>query len=582
MRATRRWSGVLMVGAFVGLLGLVPGPDSAGAAEGDEGEERLPRRPLAPVTEPREPLLPQEMPDGRGFVPLPDRWTIAPPPYELNVKGHWWDPYNQNLLKGDRPMWGQDTFLNLTLASETLAEYRAVPTPGGVSAERAGSAALFGAREQGAFSQNLIVSADLFKGDTAFRPFDWRVKGTVIANLNFFDVRERGIVNVDVREGVNRRDGFFALQEFFVEAKYKDRSPNYDFVSVRAGLQPFSSDFRGFVFTDTNLGVRLFGNAESNRDQYNLAFFDQREKETNSGLNRFERRGQEVFVGNVYRQDFLVPGYTAQVSAHYLLDEESLHFDENGFLARPDAVGVFKPHEIRAAYYGWAGSGHAGRVNVEHAAYYVVGEDRRNPIAGREVDIRAGMAALEVSYDHDWFRPKVSYFYASGDGNPTDDTARGFDAIFDNPAFAGGPFSFWNRLGLRLAGTGVALVNRGSVLPDLRSSKEEGQPNFVNPGIHLVSAGVDVDVTPKLKGVLNANYLRFDQTEALEFLLFQAPIHKDIGWDLGAGLRYRPLLSNNIVILAGVAAFIPGEGFKDIYESGRVLQMAFTTATLVF
>ena len=54
--------------------------------------------------------------------------------------------------------------------------------------------------------------------------------------------------------------------------------------------------------------------------------------------------------------------------------------------------------------------------------------------------------------------------------------------------FAGGGFSFWNRMAIRLAGTGVTLVNRGSLLPDLKTSREEGQPNFVNPGLRLASS----------------------------------------------------------------------------------------------
>ena len=75
--------------------------------------------------------------------------------------------------------------------------------------------------------------------------------------------------------------------------------------------------------------------------------------------------------------------------------------------------------------------------------------------------------------------------------------------------------------GIRLTGTGVALVTPFSLLPSLRSSKEEGQSNFVNPGIWVYNAGIDADVTPKLRGFLNASYLQFDRTEPLAYLLFQ-------------------------------------------------------------
>jgi hypothetical protein len=37
-------------------------------------------------------------------------------------------------------------------------------------------------------------------------------------------------------------------------------------------------------------------------------------------------------------------------------------------------------------------------------------------------------------------------------------------------------FSLWNRESIRLTGSGVALTPGNSLLPDLRSSKDEGQP----------------------------------------------------------------------------------------------------------
>ena len=135
------------------------------------------------------------------------------------------------------------------------------------------------------------------------------------------------------------------------------------------------------------------------------------------------------------------------------------------------------------------------------------------------------MAAAELSWDRDWMRFRGSFFWASGDDNPRDGTARGFDAIFDNSNFAGGFFSFWNREGIRLTGSGVSLVSAGSLIPSLRSSKTEGQANFVNPGIFIYNAGADVEITPKLRGVLNLNLIRFQHTEPLELILLQAPIH---------------------------------------------------------
>ena len=97
----------------------------------------------------------------------------------------------------------------------------------------------------------------------------------------------------------------------------------------------------------------------------------------------------------------------------------------------------------------------------------------------------------------------------------------GFDAILDNPNIAGGSFSFWNRQGIRLAQTGVALVGRSSIMPSLRSSKTEGQASFVNPGVFLYNVGLDAELTPKLRTTLNVSYMRFQNTTTLRRVLFQ-------------------------------------------------------------
>ncbi len=539
-----------------------------------------------------EPRFAEPEPPEPSMQEMTDRWRIVPPPYELDEHSRGrFDPYNQNVLKGDLPIQGNDTFLVLTGISDSMAESRTLPTPSGVSTVRPGSFRFFGRDGQGVFVQNVIVSADLFQGDTTFQPVRQRVKATIVANLNHVRVEENAILKPDVRRGNERTDGRVSLQELFYERKLRDLTPNYDFLSFRAGVQPFASDFRGFIFSDTNLGFRLFGNYASNRFQYNLALFDRLEKDTNSGLNIFhELREQRVAVANVYWQDFVRKGYTQQFSIHHMRDDPSVKYDRNGILVRPAPVGEAKPHAIYATYIGTAGLGHLGRVNVDHALYYVFGRDSLNPIAGPDpelrrgdsVRIRAGMAALEVSYDKDWLRPRLGFFYASGDRSPRDRTAGGFDAIYDSPAFAGGGFSFFNRLGIRLAGSGVALVERGSLIPSLRSSKDEGQPNYVNPGIQLATVGLDVEVTPRLKAIFTGNYLRLDAVEPIEELLFQGNISHELGTDLSMGLRYRPFLSNNVVLVGGLAALLPGQGFEDIYESADPLYHAFMNVILQF
>ncbi|MBZ5663741.1 MAG: carboxypeptidase-like regulatory domain-containing protein [Acidobacteriia bacterium] len=539
-------------------------------------------------------------PDSANFSPRPDRWDIAMPEwrrYETQpdapyVKGHWYDPFNRNRIKGDYPIFGQRWFLNFTGTSETGFDGRRVPVPSGLNAQDPGSSGFFGRGGQEFVSENLRLSFDLFRGDTSFRPVDFRFRLTPEINLNYLQTGERGIVNVDTRKGTNRFDTHVGLQEAFVEAKLHDLSPNYDFVSVRAGIQQFTSDFRGFLFSEEQPGVRIFGNLRSNRLAYNLAWFHLLEKNTNSGLNTFEDRGQQVYVANFYIQDFLAKGYTTEFSFHYNQDNATVHYDDNGFLVRPEPVGAVvngtvHPHNIRAYYLGWAGNGHIGRLNVSNAFYQALGHDDFNTIAGRPVNINAQMAALELSVDKDWVRYRASFFYASGDSSNrsgasrTDGTARGFDSIVDDTHFAGTDNSFWDREGIRLTATGVALVNPMSLLPDLRSSKEEGQANFVNPGIYVFNLGADFDVTPKLRAFVNSNYLRFDRTEPLELLLFQRPIRHSIGTDFGAGFEYRPPLSENIVVRGGASALVPGQGLDDIYN-GKVMFSVFGNVKFQF
>jgi hypothetical protein len=524
-------------------------------------------------------VLPREGQTDPHFVPMEDRWRIGFPEYDRYGKGHppvddypfvlghWWDPFNQNVLKGDYPIIGQNTFLEVTATSRNFAEYHEVPIPTTPfeSTANPNSQPFFGRPNQFLYQHFFILSLDLFHGDAAFKPIDWRVKVTPIFNVNYLAGQELGIVNPDVRRSVDRGRTFMALQEWFVETKLADISPNYDFVSVRAGSQPFNSDFRGFIFKDTNRAVRLFGTRNSNREQFNIAFFAQQEKDTNSELNTFEDRHQRILIANYYVQDCIWPGYTSQVSMHYNRDDPTFKFDKNDFLVRPDPVGVFTPHGLDVVYVGWTGDGHINRLNINHAFYWALGRDSLNNIANQPQDISAQLAAVELSYDRDWIRFRTSFLWASGDRDPNNSHATGFDGIFENPNFAGGMFTYWQRQSVRLLG--VNLVNRGSLFPDLRSSRIQGQSNFVNPGLYLFNVGADFEVTPKCRIITNVNPMWFDNTAVLKTFVFQERIRQGIGTDMSMGVEYRPHLNNNVIFTAGVAGLVPGGGFRDIYSN---------------
>jgi hypothetical protein len=232
--------------------------------------------------------------------------------------------------------------------------------------------------------------------------------------------------------------------------------------------------------------------------------------------------------------------------------------------------GPIEPHDIRSYYFGWNGDGHIGRFNLTHSFYEVIGRDTENGLAGQPVDINAQMGAIELSYDQDWIRYKASFFYASGDDNPEDGHATGFDSIMDNPNFIGGPFSYYARQGFIFGDTDVNFKQTNSLLIDLRSSKTEGQANFVNPGVFIYGIGSDMDLLPTLKLFLNANYIRMADTQTVNFALHTANITPGVGWDLSGGVQYRPLLTDNIIVSAGLGALIPSDGYKAIYESNTI------------
>jgi hypothetical protein len=574
----------------------VPPPETPKAEPAPDGEKTPEKPPLLPT--PRTPPLGAAGPGGvkkppqvtDDFVPMPDRWRVGLPawaryrngqgaPYR---RGSWLDPYNQNVLKGDYPILGQRTFLSLGVISETLAELRRRPTPSNVSSAGPNRYTFFGGGQQLLVDQTFFLTAELFHGDTAFRPKDWAFRFTPAFNLDHLDVQETGVVNIDVRRKTSRTDTHIGIQELYGEYKLADLAPRFDFVSVRTGVQGFNSDFRGFLFSDDTAGMRFFGSSAASRNQFNLAYFRPLEKDTYSRLNTlFADRKQDIILANYYRQDLLVPGYTGQLTFAFNDDHGDRHFDQNNRQVRPALLGDARAHKVRTFYLGWNGDGHLGRLNISHSFYQAFGRDTHNPIARRAVDINAQMAAVELSYDKDWLRFRTSFLYASGDSKPQDGRARGFDAIFDNPAFAGGQFSYWQSQAIPLTGTNVELVTEGSFLPTLRSSRLEGQPNFINPGLILVNAGIDADVTPKWKLSANVNWLQFQNTKPLELVLNQSGIHRSIGIDYSLGVRHRPFLNENVVFTAGVSALVPGRGFRDIFQE-RALFSFFGKLSLAY
>ncbi|MET0649777.1 MAG: hypothetical protein ABW208_24465 [Pyrinomonadaceae bacterium] len=477
------------------------------------------------------------------FIPMPDRWRFPWPRHDRYdpkmetpwVEGSTFDPYNQNVLKGDYPIHGNHTFLNLNLQSASTINPRVV--------------AAGGRREQFFTNQNVVMGAEIFGGTGAFEPKRWAVRVTTVANFNF--LANNTVNPFDSVRGNSR----LAVEEAFVEKRLAVVSPNFDFVSLRVGMQNFNSDFRGFLFADNQLGARLFGTLNSQRDTYNVAVFSIRQRDEVSQLHSFDDRKQTVFLANWFRQDFGHKGYTALFNFAFNHDRGRVIGDRA---------------TLNVAYAGFHGDGKWGKLNVDHAFYWAFGRDRFNRLAGRSQSVNAQMAAFEGSIDKDWVRWRGSFFFASGDGDATDERATGFDMIQDNPNFAGGPFQFWTQQTTLVGGAVGILKNKFSLLPNLRN-KFNDRSNFVNPGLLLWNFGADLRVTPKLKVLTNLSYLRFARAGLLQQITGDPGIESGIGTDLSVGAKFRPFENENLFLVTGAAVMFPHGGYARMIGSTRPL-----------
>jgi hypothetical protein len=543
-----------------------------------EAERRIPGQPPPPeAVEPIEnpaAILPPQAVSPSVSVAIPDRWRILD---ALGRPENVFDPYNTNTAKADKPIFGEDWFFNFGAISDTLYEPSRVPTPvSAIAATRPGSNNTFGRYGQSFFSQQEIVTLSLIEGNTAFKPPDFELRLTPVFNFNHTSVGELGVININPQAGTVRNQTFGSLQEGFVDYHLRNVSEYYDFDSLRVGIQPFNFDFRGFVFQDSQPGIRLFGDRDANRWQYNLAFFDLLFKDTNSGLNDLGEglRKDYVFVANLYRQDFPVPGFTSQLVYALNVDNEAntIHYDKNGFLVIPAQIGDNRGYNYNVSYLGINGDGHLGRFNLTGSGYWATGHLSHNqfsPIPNNNgAHINAFFAAAEPSIDFDYVRVRLSGLFQSGDGNPQGGHATGFDSIFENPLFAGSDASYFIRQSLPYIGGGIVGLNQpNGVLADVRSSKLEGQSNFINSGLILAGIGTDTDILPELRMSTNVNYLRAAYTQPLEFLRHQAHISNNLGYDLSVAFTYRPLDTQNIIFRVSGAALIPANGLKAIYQT---------------
>lgn len=493
------------------------------------------------------------------------------------------DPFHHNVLKGDKPirardkpgfLHGDDWFFIVNAISDTIVEPRSFPQPvTQATSQKPNSIDQFSRSNSLVLAQTFITGVSLLKGLTAFKPPIVEYRLTLATQVNYASVAERQILRVKPSDLTHRTTAFVGVQEAFVDYHMARFDSNrYDFISVRAGIQEITADFRGFLFLDQQLGVRVFGDRDNNRIQFNLAAFWRLEKDTNSGLNDVTAplRHDFVFLANIFRQDFPVTGLTSAVQFVYNRNREGsfVHVDKNGFPVRPSVIGDIRGHNYDVFYLGYGNDGHIGRINLSSQFYAALGHDTNNFLTSKPAKIQAFFGAAELSYDVDFMRFRLSGLYASGDTNPRDNTEGGFDSISENPQFAGADTSYYIRQSIPFVGGGLVNINqRNGILTDLRSSGPEGQSNFINPGTILVGIGGDFDLTPKIRVTANVNQLWFANTSSLQVLRNEGTIPRSIGTDASISATYRPKANQNIVFRLSGAVLNAGSGFKDLFAS---------------
>ena len=452
-----------------------------------------------------------------------DRWRIVD---KVGAPATLVNPYaTNNLLKGDRPLldrplFGGNWFFDGTATSNTLLESRRIPVAAGTDTP------FLSPREQQFDSQTTSLDAVLYRGDTIFAPPDVQLRFTPIFNYSATHT-----------DGENVSSNTFGAQALFIETHLRDVSENYDFDSLRVGIQAVNSDFRGFVLADQPVGIRLFGTRDNDIYQYNIGWFRPlpknaaRQDEFGAGLP-----ANDILLANLYIQDLFKPGLTSEVL--FMYDRNRARGTEIVASAQPDdGAAMFVDgarHSYDVGYFGYSVDGHLGKWNLTGSLYEVLGLEEASEFGESHTRVEANFAAAELSRDFDWIRVRASGLYASGDSDPFDKTAHGFDGISQSALFAGADSSFFIHQQLPLVLDQLNLKVRDSLFPDLRSTAAPGQSNYENPGLRLVGLGADLDFSPAVRLSFDANHLWFDQTATLDAILGQR--------SRGAGYRHRPVV----------------------------------------
>jgi len=525
MLLAKRWKTGCIFFFLLGALAVPLSRSSARAASADPPPLAVKNEPLAP-----ESVLPGQL------TPYFDRFRL-PEGYSLRY------PRERMPWRGDVPLFDR-LFVTPILVSDTLYKSRKNldfrPRLGGDFTET------------NQFSrQILFYGAEIKDGDDVFDPARWRLRAVGAWQYDR---------DLNALEG-NTSDTDAALQEAFGDLRLFEIGKNLDLTFLRAGLQVFQSDFHGLVLFDNIAGGRVFGEIDRNRWRYDLVAASRVFKDARTGLVEFnDNREQMAYLARLTRDD-LIPGWNAELSFAYNSDKFNRNLD----------VG----------YASLTFNGNLGRLGFNPAVHLAAGKDDRNPFAGRSVDILAALFVLDMAYTFDaadWLTWRLSYAHATGDSDPTDSRASGFDSINDTTVnLFGGPASYFVGENIKLGNTD--LVRGNSFLPSLRGGNATS--NFVNPGIHAVGTGFEAQLSHRVFAFVNTNYYRFANTQVLEQLVGRR-VDKSIGVEGNTGFFFRPFLDEVVIVGVALSYLKPDSGLRDLFGTDESVYSVSVNLKLAF
>ena len=463
-----------------------------------------------------------------------------------------------------------------------MIEPRTFPIPVGVqTTEQPGSNDVFGKQSTASSSsQTFIAGVALIKGNTAFMPPHIEYRLTLALNVNYVDV---GRAARAVRRAVARAPTASTMRS-------ASRKPSSTIISATSPTASISTpsgsassrssfDFRGFLFHDQQLGVRLFGNRDNNRFQYNLAAIWRLEKDTNSRPQRHHsRRPRDDWIvhANLFRQDFPFVGLTSQASLTYNINRErgEIEVDDNGFPVRPALIGNLRARNYDVVYLGYNADGRIGRVNLTASAYAAarLGPEQRlhRP---RTRAIQSFFVAAEPSYRlrldplprrrpvRERRRRSVSTISSAAStrssrtrSSPAPTPATGSARPSPSPAAA------------------APSRSTAATASSTRCARRRSRASPTSPiPARCCSASAPISTSPRsLRLSANVNHLWFHQTEMLRGAAHRRArsAATSAGTSRAAAI-WRPQATQNLVFRLSGAVLQPGTGFRDLFANER-------------